>query len=80
MLKFLRTLPKDEVSKYWFSHNFRFQRANGDWTHIVQQATVLEKDEFNIPLIVFGICYNVTSYKTDSRIIWNIYKSDEETG
>lgn len=68
ILRFYQSLPPDERMLYSFQNNYRFIKSSGELRKLQQQCTILEFDYEGNPLIVFGMCSDITHFKTDNRI------------
>jgi DNA-binding CsgD family transcriptional regulator len=69
-----RTVTDEDIKKTVFSLNVRFKRKDDVYIQFLQQYVVLERDEFNNPLMTLGLATDITAYKTDNRMIFSVTK------
>lgn len=68
ILRFYQSLPPNERMLYSFHNNYRFRRSSGELRKLLQQCTILEFDSVGNPILIFGMCSDITHFKTDNRI------------
>ncbi|MFY8020922.1 MAG: LuxR C-terminal-related transcriptional regulator [Bacteroidia bacterium] len=77
---FLRNIPKEELSKYKFSYNYRMKRKDGMYFHMLQEFVILEKDEDDLPLFNFGYATDISNHKSNNKISFKVSKYKEGLG
>lgn len=79
-IKYNNSLPIGEHDKSRFSLNCRYKRKDNVYIQILQQYKVLETDKKGNPLICLGICSDITSYKSDDKVVFSIYSECKKNG
>ncbi len=69
-----RTVSDEDLKKTVFSLNVRYKRKDDVYIQFLQQYVVLERDEFNNPLMTLGLATDITAYKTDNRMVFAVTK------
>lgn len=79
-LQFMQTVPKEEQGNYCFSTNFRLITDMKSYKQILQYLMVSEADTENMPLVLSGVCVDISMYKDDTRIVDSVAQlRDKET-
>jgi PAS domain S-box-containing protein len=63
---FLLSVPSRERTKYSFSYDLRIKKKDGKYIKLLQRNKILEFDEKGNPLLMLGICTDITDYKVDN--------------
>lgn len=79
-LQFMQTIPKEEQGNYCYTHNYRMITDNNTYKHVLQHMIISETDDFAMPLVISGVCVDISMYKTDTKIIDTVSQlKDKET-
>lgn len=73
-----KELSRDDMKKCRLSLNYRAIKANGTYAHLLQQSVILETDQDNHPLLILGVCNDISDHKTDNTVHYSmsIYHTD----
>jgi DNA-binding CsgD family transcriptional regulator len=77
---YTRSLPLSEIKNSRFSINYRIKKNADKYIQLFDQHVILEADKNGNPLLVFGICTDITSHKSDTKVIFSISRFDDELG
>jgi DNA-binding CsgD family transcriptional regulator len=69
-----QTFRSDQLSKYRFSITYRYLRSDGKYIHILQQHSVLCRDERKNPLVIAGFLTDISFLKRDDCVSLQIAK------
>ncbi|HWK07801.1 MAG TPA: LuxR C-terminal-related transcriptional regulator [Puia sp.] len=74
--------PHNEHDSYVFEVNYRMRAKAGNHITILQKGSYLTDPLSNLPTYAFGICLNITPYKSDTRItrVISKYNSNNKSG
>ncbi len=73
-LDYAKTMQEEELKTTRFSFNLRYRKKDGIFMKALQQFVVLNRDPQNNPLLVLGICTDITAHKLDNNITFSISK------
>lgn len=73
-------LNKEQIKNIRFSVNYRIKHQQGHYIQLLDQFIVLETNENNYPIIILGIYNDITTAKTDDKVIFSITEIDPERG
>lgn len=68
VVEFKTQLPPDKIMKYKSRYNFRIQKANGDYIHILQQSITIQTDEQGAALLNLVVHTDISEFKTDNNM------------
>lgn len=74
----LKTLPQESHSQYVFEYNFRFRHKAGSYFSVWQKGGFITDPISRLPLYSFGVVFNITTYKKDTRITRVISRCDPQ--
>lgn len=75
---YCKSLPIGEHKNARFSLNFRYLKGGKSYVKIFRQYVVLETDKEGNPLLSLCICTDITSQKSDDKIIFSISHFNEK--
>lgn len=71
-LQTLKAIPPAEHRNCQIMFTFRVKDQYGKWLYLQQQSAYIQSDSFGNPLVSFGIVTDISPYKTDNRIVYQI--------
>lgn len=71
-VSYTSNLNKEQIKNIRFSVNYRIKHKQGHYIQLLDQFIVLETNENNYPIIILGIYNDITTAKTDDKIIFTI--------
>jgi PAS domain S-box-containing protein len=74
------SLNKQQLEKSRFSIYYRFQHKEGHYVQFLDNHIVIETDESNNPLLVLGICTDITPHTKEPKVIFKISEYDSIYG
>ncbi|HET6225517.1 MAG TPA: LuxR C-terminal-related transcriptional regulator [Bacteroidia bacterium] len=75
--QFMTTIPLNDQTKYCYTDNYRAATDNNTYRHILQHTIIPKSDEYGMPLILSGVCIDISSYKTDNIITETVSYCDK---
>ena len=79
-IQVMQTIPKEELGNHCFSTNFRLLTDNRSYKQVLQYMMISEADSSAMPLVVSGVCVDISMYKNDTRIVDTLAQlQDKET-
>lgn len=79
-IKFMKSIPEGDHPSYCYSNNFRMIDSNKKCHHFLRQHVNAKTDAHGMPLIASGVCFNITNYKSDTKMVDTIYRFNETNG
>jgi DNA-binding CsgD family transcriptional regulator len=79
-VNYTRSLPLSEIKNSRFSINYRICRNDGSYIQLFDQHIILEADNSGNPLLVFGVCTDITAHKSDTKVVFSISQFDDNLG
>lgn len=77
---YVNSLSREQIKSARFSVNYRIKHTDGHYVQFLDQHIVIETDEENNPILILGICTDITVHKTDDKVIFTISEFDIENG
>jgi DNA-binding CsgD family transcriptional regulator len=80
ILKFMATIPVEELAFYRFSFNHRYIRKDGSITQFLQEGTLAIFDDGSLPVLNLKVFTEIGDFKTDESIILSIFRYSSDLG
>jgi DNA-binding CsgD family transcriptional regulator len=80
ILKFMISIPTDELPGYRFSFNHRYIRKDGSITQFLQEGTFSLSDNKHSPVLNLQVFTEIGELKSDDTMVLAIHKYDPDHG
>jgi len=80
ILKFMETIPVEELAFYRFSFNHRYIRKDGSITQFLQEGTLTIFDDGSLPVLNLKVFTEIGDFKTDESMILSIFRYSSDLG
>ncbi|QNF35303.1 PAS domain-containing protein [Adhaeribacter swui] len=77
--KFLLALPAHVRPEYRFNCDYRLQKANGSYTRLLEQSTILPTDKRGSVRYILGVCTDITDWKKTEGLTASVISPQNET-
>lgn len=74
---YYQQIPLEEIGLYRFDFNYRIQRADYRLVSVMQQSMFLQVSASGVPLIELSLITDFSTYKTNTLIQLQVYKSEQ---
>lgn len=79
-VNFLKANPTIEPENMRITKSYRFRRDTGEYSHILQQATLIHAPGQPVPVAVFGFTSDITDFAEKGKLIHKIEQYSPASG
>jgi DNA-binding CsgD family transcriptional regulator len=80
ILKFMETVPADELPEYRVTFNHRYIRNDGSISQFLQEGTLSNSDDTNLPVLNLKVFAEIGDFKTDETMVLSIFRYSADHG
>ena len=80
ILKFMETIPVEELGDYRFSFNHRYIRKDGSISQFLQEGTLSISEDIGLPVLNLRVFTEIGDFKTDETMILSIFRYSSDQG
>lgn len=71
-LEVAKSVSDNDLPNTRFEYNWRFRKKDNNYIHVLQQYTIIKRDELNNPLVSIGVLTDISHLKSDGSIIFSV--------